>query len=357
MSSFSLSDDFIAASEALTKGLDIVASNEDVLFNDRVKAIMAGMISLILLLLKQLVDDSDYSDFSAFRRAEQITRINKHLIILESSLHKKREFENKEDVDLNHPKFQIALDFVVGEFLSRMDSVGVNVQGRDSVMHELNRKIEGFENNMNKKINRASFSKLPLITTPQVIDFNKKRSFGDKGGVTVPQELKELKELKELMDSDDFKVDVETLTESIRIVESNEEVLFGERLNAIMAGMISLFPLLLEELADECSDFSRSDQATRVNRHLVSLQKALYKSSRANKNKKDVDFNHPKFQAGLDHVVDAFVETMESVGIKEKDRDSVMHELSQKMRGFEVKMNKLLKGVPFSELDSVKTPF
>ncbi|GAW86193.1 hypothetical protein bplSymb_SCF02001P013 [Bathymodiolus platifrons methanotrophic gill symbiont] len=100
MSSFSLSDDFIAASEALTKGLDIVASNEDVLFNDRVKAIMAGMISLILLLLKQLVDDSDYSDFSAFRRAEQITRINKHLIILESSLHKKREFENKEDVDL-----------------------------------------------------------------------------------------------------------------------------------------------------------------------------------------------------------------------------------------------------------------
>ncbi len=170
--------------------------------------------------------------------------------------------------------------------------------------------------------------------------------------MTVPQEL------KELMDSDDFKVDVETLTESIRIVESNEEVLFGERLNAIMAGMISLFPLLLEELADECSDFSRSDQATRVNRHLVSLQKALYKSrANKNKNKKDVDFNHPKFQAGLDHVVDAFVETMESVGIKEKDRDSVMHELSQKMRGFEVKMNKLLKGVPFSELDSVKTPF
>ncbi|GFO75480.1 hypothetical protein BPLS_P2728 [Bathymodiolus platifrons methanotrophic gill symbiont] len=190
MSSFSLSDDFIAASEALTKGLDIVASNEDVLFNDRVKAIMAGMISLILLLLKQLVDDSDYSDFSAFRRAEQITRINKHLIILESSLHKKREFENKEDVDLNHPKFQIALDFVVGEFLSRMDSVGVNVQGRDSVMHELNRKIEGFENNMNKKINRASFSKLPLITTPQVIDFNKKRSFGDKGGGDSPTGVK-----------------------------------------------------------------------------------------------------------------------------------------------------------------------
>ncbi|GFO76886.1 hypothetical protein BPLS_P4969 [Bathymodiolus platifrons methanotrophic gill symbiont] len=166
MSSFSLSDDFIAASEALTKGLDIVASNEDVLFNDRVKAIMAGMISLILLLLKQLVDDSDYSDFSAFRRAEQITRINKHLIILESSLHKKREFENKEDVDLNHPKFQIALDFVVGEFLSRMDSVGVNVQGRDSVMHELSQKMRGFEVKMNKLLKGVPFSELDSVKTP-----------------------------------------------------------------------------------------------------------------------------------------------------------------------------------------------
>ena len=166
--------------------------------------------------------------------------------------------------------------------------------------------------------------------------------------------MSELKLSTDLL-SEEFLTDASAVTENLMLVASNDNVLFGERQNAIMSAMISLFPLLLHELNTDPLTYKKSEQATRICTHLEKLQNALYKK-RESENKVDVDLNHPKFQNALDFIVEGFLDVMNSEGIDSSTKDRIVQSFGQKMVGFEDDMNKRLKGVAFSKLDRIENP-
>lgn len=329
----------IAAAKVLEDNLKIAASNADVRFADRSKAIVTAMGFLAATLSQEM--GGEYPDIT---NSKQISRVHKHLVALLDSLQKKIEFDNKKPVDFTNIKIQTALDWMLDGLCLELRKAGLEKQKQNEILANLTESVDGFEHKLNKLLKGSNFPKYETITTPQVIAFNKERD-------TVPKD-----DTREMADHSFLVFDPGIFSESVREVGSNPDLSFSESINLIQKAMVSLFALLLTDFKDEFPTFENSEMATNELKLLMSIQKALYKRQGL-LGGVDVDLQHIKVQAGFDYIIDASVSSMVSAGISDKVIGEILLALARRMRGFEKDANQRMRGLTSDEVKALKSPF
>lgn len=152
--------------------LDEVVSNQDIKFGDKLDRLMLLNISLLPIVLAELAPGKLVINTE---RADQAVRVSSMLKSLETSIYKKRDYESKEEVDLSHPKFQMALDWVMEGVLTSMTNMGIPAQLQQGFIHDFSKRMIGFEEEANKKLRGVSFANLDTVINPLVREFNNER--------------------------------------------------------------------------------------------------------------------------------------------------------------------------------------
>lgn len=156
----------------LTESLKSISEKEDAEFADKINFLLAGMVSLVPVLLQELKPDKLEIDV---KKSEHVMRINSMLKDISASLYKKREFEAKEEIDVNHPKIQAVLSWVMEGVFDSMKEVGISDTLKNAFLHNFSVKMVGFEETSNKKLKGVSFSKLDAVENPLLDKFNEIR--------------------------------------------------------------------------------------------------------------------------------------------------------------------------------------
>jgi len=157
---------------SMTSSLNKIATDPDTKFGTKIDYILTSSIALVPILLNELNPDNKLIDKD---RAEHVMRVNSLLTSIQSSMYKKREMEAKEEVDISHPKFQKAMEFMVEVALLSMDDIGVDKGIQSSFIHDFSMKMVGFEDIVNKKLKGISFQDLDTVDNPLVRLFNEER--------------------------------------------------------------------------------------------------------------------------------------------------------------------------------------
>lgn len=329
----------IEAAEVLEENLRIAGSNENVGAVDRSQAIRKALGYLASVLAGEM--DSEYPDTVIVK---QVSRIHRHLVALQDSLQKKRDFDNKKNVDFNHIKIQTALDWVLDGFCAEMGSAGIEEQERNAVIQDLSVRVEDFEANMTILLKSANFANYEAITTPLVIAFNKARATHTKDDTDKTPHLPFLVFAPEVFHK------------NMMAIVSNFDLPFNEQIDLIQRSMTSLFAILLEDMRVEIPAFEKSEAATGALKSIVSIQKSLYKEQ-ATVGAQDVDLENIKVQAGFDYVIDASIKSMESQGIAEGVIEDIILALGKRMQGFEEDANRRMRDLNSFEIKALKSPF
>nr|DAR64676.1 MAG TPA: hypothetical protein [Caudoviricetes sp.] len=164
---------FVESLEKLTESLKQITDSDSTKFGDKADAIMNAMISLVPALMSELAPDKVEIDEV---KANHIMKINALFVSIQNSLYKKREVENKEEVDLAHPKIQKAIEFIFDGVLESMTAVGISKDLQATFTHDFSLRMVDFENKMNRLLKGTSFQQLDSITNPLVKEFTDKRN-------------------------------------------------------------------------------------------------------------------------------------------------------------------------------------
>lgn len=167
--SYDLMHNFEASVKDFSSALKGLASADDATFADKINSIIGGMIVLVPVLLNEL--DPEKTEINV-KKSEQVMRVNSVLKDITSSLYKKREFELKEEIDVNHPKIQKVMEWMIEAILDSLKDVGVNKELISAFVHNFSVRMVGFEESSNKKLKGVSFSKLETIENPLIDTFN-----------------------------------------------------------------------------------------------------------------------------------------------------------------------------------------
>ena len=162
---------FVESLEKLTESLKQITDSDSTKFGDKADAIMNAMLSLVPELMVELSPDKVEINEA---RANHIMRINALFVSIQNSLYKKREVENKEEVDLAHPKIQKAIEFIFDGVLESMTAVGISKDLQATFTHDFSLRMVDFENKMNRLLRGTSFQQLDTITNPLVKEFTDK---------------------------------------------------------------------------------------------------------------------------------------------------------------------------------------
>lgn len=158
------------ANEFMTH-LKRIVGDPDAKFADKIDTILSLNVSLIPIVLMELVPGKVIDK----SRTDQANNVANMIRALEASLYKKREFEAREEVDLHHPKFQKALDWIIEGVLESLTNLGVDEQMRGNFIHDFSKRMIGFEDSANRRLKGTSFSDLDSVKNPLVRSFNEGR--------------------------------------------------------------------------------------------------------------------------------------------------------------------------------------
>lgn len=162
---------FITSANLFMAELKRLTEDPEVPFAEKLDGILSLNVNLIPIVLYEMVPGKVAND-SRISVARTLMSMIKGL---ETSIYKKREVEQREEVDLTHPKFQKAMDWIMEAVLESMTQVGVSDIVKSSFIHDFARRMMSFEAEANKKLKGVSFSSLDTVSNPLVRDFNEER--------------------------------------------------------------------------------------------------------------------------------------------------------------------------------------
>lgn len=157
---------FDASLDEFKQQLDMIAQ-QDGNFSDKIDFLFRGQSAMLPILMEQLRPNTTIDS----QKSDHTLKVMNAIKGLESSLYKKREFESREEVDLTHPKFQKALEWVVEGMVMKMQESGIGNDVIQTFVHKFSMHLVGFEENANKKLKGTAFNKLESIENPLVEQF------------------------------------------------------------------------------------------------------------------------------------------------------------------------------------------
>ncbi len=144
-------------------------------FGDKIDKLLGMHLALLPLILLELDPSNNIIDTE---KVDHIQKIMGVLNKMEASLYKKRDMEIKEEVDLGHPKFQKALEWVVESILLSMTEVKISSEAQGNFIRNFSTRMIGFEESANKKLKGRSFQTLDELKNPLIKEFNEGRKDG-----------------------------------------------------------------------------------------------------------------------------------------------------------------------------------
>lgn len=87
---------------------------------------------------------------------------------MQSSAFKKKEIEQKDEIDFNHRKIETAFRFLIEAVLHSMGDVGIDEYKQNEFSMKLSKKLLGFEERLNNSIGKAHISAIDTISNPLV---------------------------------------------------------------------------------------------------------------------------------------------------------------------------------------------
>lgn len=105
----------------------------------------------------------------------QLSELNETLRVIssitknmQSSAFKKKEIEQKDEIDFNHRKIETAFRFLIEAVLQSMGEVGIDENKQNEFSMKLSKKLLGFEERLNNSIGKAHMSAIDTISNPLV---------------------------------------------------------------------------------------------------------------------------------------------------------------------------------------------
>ena len=267
------------------------------------------------------------SSKTVLNKTKQLARIHKHLVCLLESLYKKLEFENKQYINISHPKVRGAVECFIDGFYLHLRDFDVTALEIVEVKEALTKSMEGFRDTMDQRLSRPGFSRIEYVTDPLVKEFNHLRTSPEDDVATQ---------------STGLEFEAESFYCLVNKLVINEELSLNLQCDKIQRAMVSLFPLLIKDLKDESSNFDTSDLATRALRTLVDLQNALYKRQEL-ETQDGPDLRHTKIQASFDLVAENIVKSMRHVEFGEELIRDIMVKKAEDMIGFEDTLEEIME--------------
>lgn len=121
-----------------------------------------------------IVDFVNQTIFSSGKTI-QLSELNETLRVIsgitknmQSSAFKKKEIEQKDEIDFNHRKIETAFRFLIEAVLHSMNDVGINEHKQNEFSMKLSKKLLGFEERLNNSIGKAHISAIDTIANPLV---------------------------------------------------------------------------------------------------------------------------------------------------------------------------------------------
>lgn len=159
--------------EKFVGNLNDIVCNEDIKFGEKLDRMMLLNVALIPILLEELSPNKHVINPA---RSDQALKIHGMIKGLEASVYKKRDIEAREEVDVSHPKFQAAMDWIMEGVLMSMTELGIDDQMQSSFIHNFSQRMVGFEEEANRKLKGTSFQNIDTLDNPLVKKFNDERN-------------------------------------------------------------------------------------------------------------------------------------------------------------------------------------
>lgn len=159
-----------------TGDLSELVGDDGTKFGDKIDKLLGMHLSLVPLMLLELDPSKNVIDTEKTDHVQKIMGVLKGL---EASLYKKRDMEAREEVDLGHPKFQKALEWVAEGVLESLTELKQDQEFQANFIRNFSTRMIGFEESANRKLKGRSFQTLDELKNPLIKEFNEGRTEED----------------------------------------------------------------------------------------------------------------------------------------------------------------------------------